>query len=137
MSSEDDDYTAFDQAMGMAPTPPATPELGFYNEQTAEGKYKSIENCIYWFKHELCVYMHLDNKGYSVYTLSGVTFKRVPVKDLARALLEYYYLMHYHTRFHGERAKEMNKNVDLQKFLDLVMEYPTIKKIIANPHELV
>jgi hypothetical protein len=81
--------------------------------------------------------MHLKDKGYDVYSASGTGAKKVTIKDVARAFLEYYYLMHYHARFFGERAIELGKQVDLQKFLDLVMEYPTIKKIIANPHELV
>ncbi len=137
MTELDDDFLAFDQEMGMIPTPAATPELQFYNEQTAEGKYKRIENCIYWFKHELYLYMHLKDHSYNLYMPHANTIKQVSMKDLSRAILKYYFLMHYHTKFHSERAAEMNKLVDIEKFLDLVMEYPTIKKLIENPHELV
>jgi len=120
-------FDQIEQDLGISPEPAATPELGFFNELT-QGKMPKIHNAQYWLKHELYVYTSLFEKNWIVSKPHGPTRQQVSFKELTRALLEYYFLMAYHARFVNERAKEQGKLVDLQKFLDLVMEYPTILK---------
>ncbi len=131
-----DIFALIEEDLGLAPPPAATPELGFFEELT-QGKMPKIHNVQYWLKHELFVYTHLMGKNWLVSKPHGAARQQVSIKELTRGLLEYYFLMAYHARFHNERAKERGMLVDMDKFLDLVLDYPTIQKLINNPRELV
>lgn len=122
--------------MGLTDPVPATPEDGLYMEWTS-GKMPKIYNCQYWLKQELYVYRHLQDKMYIVSKPNGLTRLQISTKELARGLLEYYFLMVAHTKFHGERAGERGMLVDMERFLDLVLEQETIKKLIDNPANLI
>lgn len=113
-----------------------TPEQKMYREQT-EGKYPKIANCVYWLKHELHVYMSLKEIGWHVSKPNGATRLQVSLKELARGLLAYYWRMIALPRFEGEDAIRRGTAVDMEKWLDLVIEYPTIKNLIDNPTLLV
>lgn len=125
--------------LGITPVVAATPELGMYIEWT-EGKMPKIYNCQYWLKHELCVYTSLLEKSWFI-SKPNKAFttgrSQVNLGELTRALLEYYFLMVAHAKFHNERAKEQGKQVNMVQFLDLVMEHSEIKKLIENPHRLI
>src|ERR1700704_1196055 len=97
-------------------TTPESPEKAFYIQLTEEGKYKRIENCIYWLKHELCLYEDLKNKSWSIVRPSGNTHSRVPQLEVARAMLEYYFLMYFLPKFENERGTVLS----MSAFLDLV-----------------
>lgn len=114
---------------------PVTTELGLFQRWT-EGKHPKIFNCHYWLKHELYVYKSLQEKLWIVSKPNGPTRLQVSNKELARALLEYYFEMVTHSSFYGERTGERGKLVDMDKFLDLVIEEPTIKKLIERPELL-
>lgn len=108
-----------------------TSEQKYYDDLTQEGKYKKIENCIYWFKHQLYVYNSLKEKNWIIARSNGPTRVQVTNKELGRFLLEYYFLMHALPKFQNERGA--HNQLDMERFLDLVIEYPTIKKLIENP----
>lgn len=129
-------FDQIDIDLGITPEPAATPELGFFNEFTL-GKYPKIYNVQHWLKHQLFVYTSLLENNWIMTKPSGVSRQQVSLKEVTRAVLAYYFQMAYLPRFVNERAKEQGKLVDLEKFLDLVMEHPSIQKLIANPHELV
>ena len=132
-----DEYEDFDALMGMTPPEPDTPEIEFYRELTEEGKYKRIGNCIFWLRHELYIHVHMQQAQLNVYIPSGAGLRKATLKEVTRVLLEYYFLQHHHARFDNPRAKEMGREANIQIFLNLVLENPSIKKLIANPHELV
>lgn len=113
-----------------------TPEDKFFRELT-EGKFPKLYNCQYWLKQELYVYTHLFEKNWIVSKLSGPYRTQVPTKQLARAFLEYYFFMTALPKFENERGTEMKKSCDMQKFLDLVIEYAPIKNLIENPKNLI
>ena len=123
--------------LGVAAVEPETPEIGMYNEWVHTKPHPKIYNCQYWLKHELHVYTHLYNKNWLVSKPNGLSRLQVPRLELARALLEYYFLMVAHTKFYGERHEQRGKLVDMNKFLDLVLEHPTIKKLIDDPNTLI
>lgn len=129
-------FDEIDEMLGIEKPATVTPEIDFYNELT-QGKMPKIHNAQYWFKHQLFVYTSFTEKNWIVSKLSGPGRVQVPIKEVSRALLEYYFLMVYHAKFFNDRARERGMLVDLQKFLDLIIEYPTIRKLIDNPHELV
>lgn len=131
-----DIFAQIEEDLGIVPEPAATPELGFFNYLT-EGKMPRIHNVQYWLKHELYVYIHLINNNYIVSKPHGAGRLQVSTKELTRSLLEYYFLMMYNPRFENARAQEQGKLVDMNKFLDLVLEYSTIRKLIENPHNFV
>ncbi len=116
---------------------PETPELGFYEYLTNTKSHPRIYNCQYWLKHELFVYRSLKDKNYITTKPNGLQRLQITNKELARALLEYYFLMVFGTKFHGERHTERDKLVNMDQFLDLVMEHPVIKKLIENPETLI
>lgn len=116
---------------------PETPEEKLYREFT-EGKHPKINTTtLYWLKHEIHKFNHLLSLNWHVSKPNGPTRVKVEYKELCRALLEYYFLMTNLPRFQGEEAKRRGMAVDMNKFLDMVIEYPTIKKIIENPTLLV
>lgn len=102
-----------------------TPEEHFYRYLTAE-KMPKLYNCEYWLRHELAVYEHVK-EYYSFTKPSGPTRVQVSIQELVRCLLQYYFLMYYHTKFH--RTDE-HLACDMEKFLDIVMADPTIKKYL-------
>jgi hypothetical protein len=106
-----------------------TPEQKFYDELTTDGKYKRIENCIYWLKHTLFVYTTLQEKNWIMTKPTGPGRIQVPTKELVRGLLQYYFEMHFLPKFQNERGT----GLDMEKFLDLCIEHDTVKKLIANP----
>ena len=122
--------------LNIVPEPPLTPELGMYRELT-EGKMPRIYNAQYWLKHELHVYNSLLNKNWIVSKPNGPTRLQVSRRELTRALLAYYFRMVYLVRFEGERASERGKLVNMDQFLDLVIEYGPIKKLIEDPLALI
>lgn len=112
---------------------PETPEDKLYREFT-EGKHPRINTLtLYWLKHELHVYNHLMEKNWHVSKLNGSARSKVEHKELCRALLQYYFLMTNQPRFEGEEAIRRGMAVDMDKFLDRILEYPTIKKLIDSP----
>lgn len=112
---------------------PETPEEKLYREFT-EGKHPKINTLtLYWLKHKLHVYKHLQEKNWIVSKLSGPTRVQVSHKELCRALLQYYFMMTNLPRFEGEDAIRRGLAVNMDKFLDMILEYPTIKKLIENP----
>ena len=116
---------------------PETPEEKLYREFT-EGKHPKINTLtLYWLKHELHVYKSLNEKNWIISKLSGPSRTQVSHKELCKALLEYYFRMTNLPRFYGEDAIRRGVAVDMDKFLDLIIEYPTIKKMIENPTLLV
>lgn len=115
---------------------PETPEEKLYRELT-EGKYPKLHNCIYWMKHELHTLAHLQNKNWIISKLNGPNRVQVSHKEIARALLEYYFQMTNLPRFSGEDAIRRGTAVDMVKFLDKIMEEPTLKKLIENPTLLI
>jgi len=122
--------------LGVTPKQPPTTEGGLFEDWTA-GKMPKIHNCQYWLKHELYVYASLLEKNWIVSKPHKEGRQQVSMKELAKALLEYYCLMFQHGTFVNARAQEQGKLVSLAKFVDLLVEYPTIKKLIDNPHELI
>lgn len=128
--------------------PNETPELRLYRELTEGKPYPKFHNCIYWLKHELYVYKHLQDKNWHVSKISAATGRPsgqisglartlVSYKELTRAFLEYYFQMTMLPRFEGEDAKRRGLAPDMDKFLDIVMEHELVKKLIENPHLLV
>lgn len=117
--------------------PNETPELRLYRELTEGKPYPKFHNCIYWLKHELYVYKHLQDKNWHVSKLNGAARAQVSYKELTRAFLEYYFQMTMLPRFEGEDAKRRGVAPDMAKFLDIVMEHELVKKLIENPHLLV
>lgn len=113
-----------------------TPEEKLYRELT-EGKHPRLFNAQYWLKHELHVYKHLMEKSMYVVKPSGPQRIQVSYKELSRALLEYYFQMTHLPRFSGEDAIRRGVAVSMDKFLDIVMEHPLLKKVIDNPSLLV
>ena len=123
-------------ALGVeAPKEPTTEDefFDYLTGKTAD-KYPRIHNMQYWLKSQLVpiVYM-LNDKNWIVSKLSGPTRTQVSLKEISRYMLDYYLDMTFHVRFHGERGKEQKKLLDKEKVLDLVIEYPAIKKLIDDP----
>lgn len=107
-----------------------TPEQRFYTHLTT-GKHTKLYNCRYWLDHELSVFNSLNDKNWFVSKLSktteGATRVQVPLVDLSRALLQYYFQMIYLTMFtdtHNRPACNMDT------LLDLVMGHEEIKRTI-------
>jgi hypothetical protein len=124
----------------FAPPPPASPEEGLYAELRSQ-KYDKMYNCHYWVRHQLRVLLAFNEElDWHLYKPAPVqaTRKRVSTQETMRALLRYYFQMEMLPRFTSDRAKEMGKLVDLEKFITLVMEKDeAIKKLIENPRTLV
>lgn len=112
------------------------PHEKLYREFT-EGKHPKMIMVQYWFKHEWYVYNSFLSQGWIVSKPSGDKRIQVSARELSRAMLRYYFQMTNQPRFTGEDAVRRGLNVDMEKFLDLVMEEPTIKKVIENPSQLV
>lgn len=124
--------------MGLKDPEPLTNEDRLYDYWVNSKPYAKIHNCEYWLKHELFVYKSLQDKfNFNVYKPIGLKFARVDIKELSRALLRYYFCMVTLPSFENERAAERDKLVDLEKFLDLVMECPVIKNRINNPYKTI
>lgn len=117
--------------------PNETPEQRLYRELTEGKPYPKFHNCIYWLKHELYVYKHLQDKNWHVSKISGPSRAQVSYKELTRAFLEYYFRMTMLARFEGEDAKRRGVAPDMNKFLDIVMEHELVKKLMDNPHLLI
>jgi hypothetical protein len=103
-----------------------TPEEHFYRYLTSE-KMPKLYNCEYWLRHQLAVFEHIKESHFLVTKPSGPIRVQVSIQELVRSLLEYYFLMYYHTKFH---RTEMHLACDMGKFLDIVMTDPTIKKYL-------
>ena len=112
------------------------PHEKLYREFT-EGRYPKMINVQYWFKHEWYVMSHYRAKGWFLSKPNGANRVQVGNVELSRAMLEYFFHMTQLPRFKGEDAIRRGQAVDMEKFLDLVMEEPTIKKIIENPNILI
>jgi hypothetical protein len=117
--------------------PNETPEQKLYRDLTTGKPYPKFPNCIYWLKHELRVYNHLIEKTWHVSKPNGATRLQVSYKDLARAFLEYYFLMVYLPYFEGEDALRRGVAVNMERFLDIVMEDSVIKKVLDDPTKLI
>ena len=113
-------------------TTPETNEERLYMHWT-EGKMPRIYNCHYWVKHQVFVYMHDMQNGWYMSKPSKDGRKQLTIKELVRHWCKYYFEMTTHDSFYGIRAKERGKDVDIQKFLDLVMEHPDLKKLVDDP----
>ena len=113
-----------------------TPEEKLYREVT-DGKHPKMISIHYWFKHEWHVYNRLLGNNWLLVKPNGPTRTQVSAKELSRAFLAYYFRMTMLPRFEGEDAKRRGSAVNMDQFLDLVLEEPTIKKIIDNPSLLV
>lgn len=103
-----------------------TIEEQFYQYLTSE-KMPKIYNCEYWLRHELAVYAHLQEKLYLLTKPSGPVRVQVSIQEQTRVLLEYYFLMYYLPRFVRTDGRAA---CDMGKFLDLVMNDPTIRKYL-------
>ena len=120
--------------LGGLPTPydNMTPEQRLYHEYTGEGKYQKIYNCRYWLNHELSVYNTLLDKN--LLTTKMHKNQRVAVSwtELGKALLEHYFLMVAFVRFDKSAATPYRPQVDMNKFLDLILEHDEIKRTIRQ-----
>jgi hypothetical protein len=124
---------------GLYVPEPKTHEQGLYDYWVNTKPHPKIYNCQYWLKHELYVYKTFHEKGWIISKpwKHGEARVQVTFKELARELLRYYFQMVTLSSFEGERRAERGMLVDLDKFLDLVIEHPTIKKLIENPDTLI
>ena len=134
------DFSEFDDMLGIAPKIPTTPHHDMYMEWIADknfsGKYISpkIYNYHYWLRHELAVYTALKESGISFVESDELVV--ISKEQLARELSRYFFQMHAHTKFYNERAREQGKEVDIEKFLDLILEHDTTKALIADHRKL-
>jgi len=128
----------------LEPPTPKTPEQTLYDYWVNTKPHAKIYNCQYWLKHELFVYKTLIDKGCNVYKRNVSypssdikSLDKVSIQDLTRELLKYYFRMVTLPSFEGERHAERGTLVDLEKFVDLVIEHPVIKKLMENPNTLI
>lgn len=117
--------------LGIEPPAPVTPEQDFLNYLTAD-KHPKIYNCQYWLKHSLHLYDHCVSRGWHMSKPSGDKRTALTIHEVARHYLVYYFQMTYLPRFENERGT----GIDMDKFLDLVMNYDAIKKVINTPQRL-
>jgi|SRR6185369_5840303 len=123
--------------LGLSVPEPETPEQGLYDYWVNTKPHPKIYNCQYWLKHELYIHKTFREKGWHMSRPNGTGRLQVTPHELARELLRYYFQMVTLSSFEGERHAERGKLVDLDKFLDLVIEHPTIKKLIESPDTLI
>jgi len=134
-----DDILDFDDMLGISPPIPTTPHNDMFKEWTTDRNFsgKSISpkiyNYHYWLKHELAVMETLKEASIiPVQVSSTASMATISRKHLVRALSRHFFLMHAHTKFHNERAREQGKEVNIDQFLDLIMEHEGTKKLIEN-----
>lgn len=108
----------------------ATPEEEFYNEIVA-GKMPKIANARYWLQHEIYKFDYLTEYHLvpmrAVGSSTGTRHSPISVLEFARHMLRYYFQMMHMPRFMDLPAR---KACDMEKFLDYVLEEPTIKRTI-------
>lgn len=124
----------FDDIGGM-PNPYANlcPEERMYKELIASNdKYQKIYNCRYWLNCELSVYSTFFEKSLYITKNAGANKVALNWTEIARVLLEHYYLMTAFPRFDKSAATPARPQVDMTKFLDLVMAHDEIKRTIAQ-----
>jgi len=121
----------------LEPPTPKTPEQTLYDFWVNTKPHPKIYNCQYWLKHELFVYKTLMDKGWIVSKPRPNGRIQVDITELTRELLKYYFRMVTLPSFEGERHAERGTLVDLEKFVDLVIEHPVIKKLMENPNTLI
>jgi hypothetical protein len=115
-----------------SPLEDMTPEERMHHEYTSEGKYQKIYNCRYWLNCELSVYNTLLEKNYLITKTSGLSRVAISWNDLARGLLEHYFLMVAFVRFDKSAATPHRPQVDMAKFLDMILEHDEIKRTILQ-----
>jgi len=102
-----------------------TVEEQFYQWLISD-KHPKLYNCEYWLKHQLYIYEHVS-EHYLLTKPVGTARVQVSKQELIRVLLVYYFYMHYLPKF--ERT-DGRLACDMDKFLDLVMGNPDIKKYL-------
>ncbi len=122
--------------LGLSVPEPETPEQGLYDEFVNGRPHPKIYNCQYWLKQQLYVHKTLYEKGWHVSKPIAGGRLQVTKLELARELVKYYFQMAHLSRFQSERRTERGMLVDLDKFVELILENPTIKKLIENPDTL-
>lgn len=122
----------FDDIGGVkTPFDDMSPEQRMYSEYTSD-KYQKIYNVRYWLNHELSVYSTLLEKNYLLVKPSGNSRIALSWYELARGLLEHYFLMVAHVRFDKTAATPHRPQVDMHKFLDMVLDHEEIKRTILQ-----
>lgn len=134
--NQQEDADEFYDMLNIHIKPDQTPEEKFFDELT-EGRYPKISNALYWLKHELFVYTFLQDKMYIVTKPSKDGRIQLSTKELARAFLQYYFDMIYLPRFETDRPERKHLMVNQEKFLDMILDYPLIKKTIEDPRKFV
>lgn len=108
-----------------------SPEEKFYHDLTT-GKHTKLYNARYWLNHELSVYNTLLSKGYLVVKPHREHKVSLSIIELAKGLLEHYFLMSALSRFDKTFATPARPQCDMDKFLALVLENEEIKRTIKQ-----
>lgn len=146
----DDAELSLDEVLGLTEyLVPLTPEKEFYERLTA-GSAPRIDNMVYFLKHEIEHFKHLQEHGIALGKFvsecskipgrEGVldvkaTFRVLDNFGYIRLMVMYWLQMMHMSRFIYElqdTKDESGAKLDLEKTIDLVMGYEKIQKLVVD-----